>query len=570
MESEQIYQMHLKSEQLGIEAVREITEEFRHPQDIQDSVLRQILCDNADTEYGKKYGFGEIKSFEDFQKKVPVIVYENISDDILRMENGEKNILTAYAYDHFNQTSGTVGAPKAIPFTDRQKDVFVKYDNLWGNGIYAKYLDPSYLKGRVFVTSEGTCKKLDSGLTLGCASAKMAEFVRGGRDAYDKMIALMFTSPSEASNPDPGTNTKYIHTRFALMDRDITGIVSGFYSIIVYMMTYIKDNYKMLIDDIEKGTIDESVRISDAARESLMKKIEPMPERAAELREIFKNGADIRFMPLVWPKLQYLMGVGGDGFSIYDTTLKEKFHGGKLLNFYHGITASEGLFSLHFEPDNEESVLAPGAAFMEFLPEEAGDDFSKAVTMDKVEVGKIYELIITGFCGLYRYRMGDTVLITGMYENTPKVKFMYRANKTISVIAEKTTETALKQAVLRTADEYGLRVEEYCVYGFKEEVPGTYRFFIETTDENRFSIDRAKFSESLLKNLSEANPRFTVQYGQGNIAVPTVEFLQPESHILWKDLMVYKGASASQLKPVRVMDTHQYKFFSGLVERHIG
>ena len=43
----------------------------------QEKILYNLLAENKDTEYGKKYGFGEITSIQDFQEKVPVTEYKD-------------------------------------------------------------------------------------------------------------------------------------------------------------------------------------------------------------------------------------------------------------------------------------------------------------------------------------------------------------------------------------------------------------------------------------------------------------------------------------------------------------
>ena len=43
--------------------------------------------------------------------------------------------------------------------------------------------------------------------------------------------------------------------------------------------------------------------------------------------------------------------------------------------------------------------------------------------MNELEVGKNYEIIITNFSGLYRYRIMDIVKVTGYYNNAPKIEF---------------------------------------------------------------------------------------------------------------------------------------------------
>ena len=56
--------------------------------------LQQLMQKNAGTEYGKRYGFADITSFEDYRSQVPVITYENIKDDMQRVVSGEQNIFT--------------------------------------------------------------------------------------------------------------------------------------------------------------------------------------------------------------------------------------------------------------------------------------------------------------------------------------------------------------------------------------------------------------------------------------------------------------------------------------------
>ena len=47
--------------------------------------LREGGIGNADTDYGKRYGFSSIKSFADYQKQVPLITYESIKEDMDRV-----------------------------------------------------------------------------------------------------------------------------------------------------------------------------------------------------------------------------------------------------------------------------------------------------------------------------------------------------------------------------------------------------------------------------------------------------------------------------------------------------
>ena len=563
MEQNVTYLANAHDAETGRTVYAAVNEEFKRGPELNEALLMRILRDNKDTEYGKRYGFADITSVEEYQRRVPVIVYDNIAEDLERMANGEKNILTAYPFTHMNETSATMGVPKHIPMTQEQAQVFLKYNKQYMDGLKAEHLGNGWMEGRAFCTTEGKHRTLDSGITVGDASSVMADYIRGGKEALGNMMGALFTSPVEATLPVPNTDTKYIHARFALMDENITGMITGFYSLIVNYLKYIADHYKLLIDDIENGTINEDIRLTQEVRDSLLAKIQPMPERAARLREIFANGSDFCFIPQVWPKMTYIAGVGGDGFSIYDRIIKESFTGGCLKNIYSGVTASEGLWSVPGGIDTEDSVMAPGSAFFEFLPVTCGNDFSKCVTMDKVKEGEIYEIIVTNLSGFYRYRTSDAVKVTGFRGQTPMIRFMYRVNRTINMAAEKTTEKALQVAVEGAMEELGVELSDFSVFPDYENM--TYVFLIEPMKEDT-GVSIEQLTECVYKHMREANGEFAGYVDTGRIKKPVAHWLQPETTILYRDMMVFRGASANQLKPVRViMNEKQRKFFFSLI-----
>ena len=542
-------------------------EECRDPFGTNEKLLLSILRDNKDTEYGLRYDFAHISSYEEYREKVPVIKYQDIAADIDRMVDGEKNILTAYPFSHMNETSGTVGKAKLIPMTDRQTQVFLKYNKHYMDAFYADKLGEDWMKGHIFCTSQGKYRTAPSGITIGDASSKMAEYVQGGREGLDSMLRTLYTSPVEATIPVLGTDTKYIHARFALADSSVTGIVSGFYIMAVQYLHYIAENYEMLIHDIETGTIDERVDLPVDVKASLLKKIQPMPERAAQLREIFKNGSNFRFVKKIWPDMQFIFGVGGDGFSVYAGTIRRQYADESVKFILNGVTSSEGLWSVPVEMESEDAALVPGSAFMEFLPVDAGDDFTKCVSIDKLEVGKVYELIITNLCGFYRYRMSDALLVTGFFEKTPRVRFMYRVDKNINLACEKTTEKALQQAVEKTAAELGFALSDYTVYPDAVSTPPGYTFLIQPPLPVE-GITEEQLAETLDKYTCEANALYEECILDHSMRHANAFWLQPETTFLWRELQIAKGRSAGQLKPVRTISNEdQRKFFFIMRER---
>ena len=562
-EKQQTLQANLQNARDGVQAFEEALEETKHPMEVQQNVLFTILNDNKDTEYGKKYGFADIHTIEEYQKAVPVSPWSHFEPWVDRMLEGEQNILTVYPFDHFTTTSGTSGRPKHIPYTVQHENNFAKYNSACGNGLLTKAIGTEWCEGRAFSPTSGEIFTLPSGYTEGHTPAKIVERL-GGKENADVALRTVLTSPVEATVLEPGKDTHYIHCRFALEDRDVTGINVMYYSWLLNMLEYIDKEYEMLIDDIEKGTISEQVSMPADCRESLLKKIRPMPERAAELREIFKDGPAPQYLPRIWPKLKYIFGTKGGSFATYDRTLRDKYTGEGLTRIYYGVTATEGMFSMPVEVDSADSVICPGSLFIEFLPVDANDDFSQIVTLDKVEVGRAYEFIITNFAGLYRYRMSDSAEIVGWYNQTPVIKFIGRVDKSVNISGEKIPESDIEQVVEKVSKEVGMPIFDFCVYPDYEEK--RYRFLIEPLEYTSF-IPRI-FADRLQKEMENNSEKYTVlTHGMKALQPLSIQRLQRYTCLLHTEIQEYKGASMNTIKPVHVITKDaQEKFFRKMVE----
>ena len=93
-----------------------------------EKLLFSILNRNKDTEYGRKYRFGEIRSIDDYRRMVPVTDYHAYEEYIDRMVfHGETNLITSRKVVGYAQSSGTVGGRKYLPLTQPQINVYTKH-----------------------------------------------------------------------------------------------------------------------------------------------------------------------------------------------------------------------------------------------------------------------------------------------------------------------------------------------------------------------------------------------------------------------------------------------------------
>lgn len=546
----------------GKSVLEDLNKMTKDPMKYNTELLMQILEDNKDTEYGKKYDFANIHSVEEFQKKVPVTRYDDYSDYIWRMtEDSEQNLICAYPINHYNKSSGTMGNPKRLPMSDKSIDIYNRYLTKYIYGLLEDKLGDTWIDGRNMSLTESAAHvgSLKCGASYGALSVKLSL-------QYRDYLKLLYTSPDEAAYPEPDTNTRYLHARFGLMDKNITSGGASFFSFLLELLRYIEKNWEFIVNDIETGTIDPSIKMSNAVRESVLAKIKPEPERAKELREIFEQGFDEPFVPKVWPNMCYIMGVGTGGFKTYAEKIRDKYTGDSVRQLRMGLTASEGLFSVPYDLDRDDAVLVPDSVFYEFLPLDAGDDFSQIVTMDKLEAGKDYEIIITNCSGFYRYRMRDAIHVTGKYNETPTIEFLFRIDQNVSIMGEKTTEVALMAAAENTAKELGFDLIDFSMYPDLDASPVRYLYFMEI-DNVPSDVRPKEIRYVLEQNLAAANPSMGDKVKRGICGATKLNILEPDTYMLYRDLMLSKGVASGQLKPVRVISNEmQRKFFFGLTD----
>lgn len=547
----------------GIMAYKTLQQDTINPMEVNERLLMKILRDNQDTEYGKKYNFAGIHSIEDYQKNVPVSQYDDYAGYIIDMvKRNKKNLITAYDVIYYCETSGTLGNPKLLPLTDKSLEVFMTYNVAYINGLVLDKLGDSWISGRCMSLIEAKIDEMENGMQYGPVSSRM---VAGARP----YLKYLYTSPEEVMFPRPDTNTRYLHARFGLMDENISSISSSFCSYFLEIMRYIEKHHEMITDDIENGTLHESIRMNPEVRAKLLSEIKPMPERARKLRSIFAEGFDTPIIPKLWPKLQYYNGVCTGCFAGYADKLRERYLGDDIHFYMWGINASEGLFSVPFDLDCGDGTLVPGSMFYEFLPVEAGDDFSQIVTMDRLETGKIYEIILTNLSGFYRYRMRDAVRVMGKYNNTPTIQFEYRIDQTLDLLDDHTTETALSTAAENTAKDLGFDLVDFSVYPDRDSVPTRYIYFMEI-GKRPDTVSYPQIRDCLEKNLAMVNPYLGDLIINAICGSTVLKISQDETYLLYRDVMFMKGRSTAQLKPVRVIrNEFQRKFFFALIEETI-
>ncbi len=521
------------------------------PMPNQQQLLESLMQKNADTEYGKKYGFKDIKTFDEYRERVPLSDYDDYEPYVDRMIAGEQNLITYKKINKYIQTSGSAGRPKLIPLCGKA---------IWNFQIMG-FCAPlgstlNYYKNRneqmpgqhSFLTIEVVNRDLPNGNTASCLSAIPFNLLRP--------IAQFFSvTPKAILYPEQpeSTDMNYVKLRFALENSNVTALTAALVTYLESMFEYLEKNWQVLVEDIEKGTISESVRCPEELRKKLLKKCKPNPERAAELRAEFEKGFDTPIGPRIWPHLAWTSAMRSGALALYAEKLK--YYCGDLPFNNTGYAASESLMAMPLEMSALDAVLLPKSCLFEFLPVDAPAG-TKTLLMDELEVGKEYEVIITNLSGLYRYRMYDVVRVTGFYQKTPKVEFLYRSNLVLNITGEKTTQQMLDWAVERACKEVGLSYSRFCVRGVMQQ--GTapyYDVLIEPLNET--NADLSALALALDDALRQSNLYIDVRRREDVLAPTQVHLLHKGTFDAYTDSLRQQGVNVNQVKPVTILNTDE-------------
>jgi len=515
-----------------------------------EALLFQILKQNKDTAYGKRYRFSEIKSLEDYRRTVPITKYQDYEAYIDRMiHRDETNLITSLPVIAYAQSSGTVGGRKYVPLTQPQVNVYTKHTvtrMMACADVYLRRNCGRGLKpGRGLYTNHAIYDYLPNGVL----SSNVA-------DVAARQLGFLY--PYILSNPYKRLFTqyeaefRYVNTRFALQDRNTMFVFSVFLKMFTDLMLYLEKNWETIVDDIEKGSISDIAKASPEVTEMLKAKIKPDPERAAELRREFEKGFDETLVPRIWPNMSVICGIGTSTFEQFYRLSKTIT--GDIPYDFSIYGASEGLFAAVDELNSPRQLLLVRSCFYEFIPVE---DESSILCLDELETGKEYEIIITNLAGLYRYRCGDVIKAVGYLDECPYIQFAYRKGQLLNLAGEKTTEAHMQAAVDEIAEKAGCRILNWSVDSIIKAQPCHYLLMLEN-DEGKKLSEYTDFADEILRKINVRYEHFTDRGVLGKVVIAD---LKPGTNAEWMRIREENGISASTIKPVRIIDTDDKREF---------
>lgn len=388
---------------------RQINRFMQFPHDAQREVWKELIMLNRHTEWGRRFGYSDMRSPESFAQRVPVQDYESLKPYIQRMMHGEQDVLWPGRVRWFSKSSGTT--------SDKSKFIPVPRINLRKCHI------------------------------MGSRDA-MALFYHRRPDAEIFAKSTMIMGGSiQGFDACPGT-----------FYGDVSAIMISHIPFFARPRLF-PDVQTALMAEWEQK-LERMAEAGSKNRNVVM--IAGVPTWTIVLFRRMLELTGAKTMLEIWPDFQ-LYAHGGVSFSPYKSQFQTFFPSEKV-EYQEVYNASEGYFSVQDTPNGEDGMLLllQNGVYYEFLPPaEWNKPEPQPIPLEAVEVGKNYALVISTNAGLWRYMPGDTVMFT--CTRPYRIRVTGRTKQYVNAFGEEVMVDNTDMALAATCAATGARVTDYTV-----------------------------------------------------------------------------------------------------------
>ena len=382
----------------------------------QRDYLMRLLKKNAAAEYGKRYGFSSVASYEEYAERVPLTRYEDYEGYISKIANGAENILTSEKVLLFEPTSGSSGGKKLIPYTATLKAEFQRGIKPWLYDIFSNVCGVTGGKSYWSITPVTSGKTVTkAGIPIGFEEDS-AYFGR----LEQSLVNRVFAVDGSVKFPESIDAFWKKTARQLLKCKSLTLISVWNPTFLTILCGHIRENFNSIKEELPLF-------------------------RADELDRALKDNRFDR----VFPDLK-IISCWADGSAATDAAELQKLF--PTVYFQpKGLLATEYFASFPLVGE-EGGRLSVNSHFFEFRRADG-----KIFTVGGLEKGE-YELIITTGGGFYRYRTGDVIEVLEACEKVPRIRFLRRSGIASDLYGEKLTDDFVRL----TCEKLGIS-EHFCL-----------------------------------------------------------------------------------------------------------
>ena len=508
---------------------------LQQPEIAQYKLLQTYLDQNAQTAFGQAHGFNSIRSYENFTKRVPLMDYEDLDPWVERIRRGEANVLTRESVTRLVPTSGSTGARKLIPFTAGLQREFNAAIGAWLIDLLRQ--SPGIGSGPAYwsVTPVmGSARPEDSAVPIGFDAD--TAYLGGSRQRLANNVMAV---PDELRLVKDMEVFRYVTLLCLLRQRELRLISVWHPSFLTLLLDALSTNWQELLTDIRSGQCKHADKLPPVVFTAL--KLHPLPQRADELR-----CANSQKPETLWPRLK-LISCWGDGSAGFAAASLKKLFPNVMLQ-PKGLLATEAFVTIPFAGLQPVAVRSH---FFEFV-----DDSGAVHRVHELRAGQTYEVVVTTAGGLWRYRLRDSVRVTGFIGQTPALQFLGRNGNVSDLFGEKLSEAFVTETIQQTLASLDTPLNFVLLAPDKDASGCRYTLYIE-------GKPLGHLAESLDCALRH-NPHYAYCRDLGQLRPVRLFAIAERGYETYAKRQTTQGARLGEIKPTSFSRTSGWsEFFTG-------
>ena len=508
------------------------------PRKTQRDWLLRRLSEHKDTAFGRDHGFADIRTVEDFRRRIPITTYDYFAPYIERVKAGEYSAMFHnQRVIMFAMTSGTTNTRKFIPVTEQFLNDYRRGTTIWGLQMFEDHKE-LWFKTMVQLVSDWDEFRTSADIPCGSISGLTTQMQR-------YVVRKTYCLPAASGKIKDIQSKYYLAWRLGLV-RDVGIFVSANPSTMVSIARFGDEIKDILIRDIHDGTIDSRFQISDQIRRIEKKRLGANKARAKELEAIVRRTD--RLLPKdVWPNLGLIGNWTGGSVGAYMRNYPEYYGNPAIRDL--GLVASEGRMTVPFHDFTSGGTLEITSSFFEFVPvDEMGSPDPTVLESHELQEGRDYFILLSTSSGLYRYNIHDVVRCVGWHERTPILEFLNKGSNFSNLTGEKISEHHATQAVIKAAESVGVRLAAFTLAPIWEEPYPHYGLFVEVSDFADES-QRVRFAEKVEEHLRIENTEYEAKRDSLRLGPIRLKLLQKGFWRSWDtERLMRTGGTAEQYK----------------------
>jgi hypothetical protein len=359
--------------------------------------------------------------------------------------NGERNLLTPDPPVFYAATTGTSGAHKVVPVTDRYRADFQKTVHVALSHMFLRFPAAFTSKVLYFVAARRLSTAAD-GHDVGYMSGyNYSEMPRAARALYAWPYE-MFAVPDLAARA-------YLAVRYAVLG-DVSIIAGVFPLGIVQLLRDLETHAETLVRDLRDGTLTGAPGLTP--EELARFRVAPRPDLAARLERAARAPVEEKVAEAL-PRLRLCYCWTTSTAGLYIPELARRL--GPRVAVRDAIyAASEGWCNVTLGDEDPGGPAAVSSVYLELIPEEELDaPEPRTLPVEALEDGRRYGVVVTTSAGLYRYAVGDVIEVCGRHNATPRIRFVRKTGAASNLVGELLDETHVTEAVPAALDAAHLR-----------------------------------------------------------------------------------------------------------------